>query len=341
MSANSMELSNLNDPRCVTARNVWMAKLQGLFDGRQVEGVFNLDGYEPVATTNILENPKRWLDEILADLAAHTDLALDPHVFRPLIVRTRMYTVHFIDAILGAQVYDLDGQCNWQSHVLSTPVGQLPEPDLENNPTWRKAQAIALDFVSRGLALPLYEMPTLSSPLNIALNLYGGEFLVAMLDDPPAACHDLRVITDLIIALHRWYLAHVPSAQLQPVACPHRCQPPGFNQICGCSTHMLSGDQYAQFIAPLDEEILAVFPHGGMIHLCGAHAQHIPAFRAMRHLRAVQINNRAAEDLPAFFAGLREDQILYVNLFEGMPWRRVLEITAGRRVVTYGQRDIA
>ena len=102
---------------------------------------------------------------------------------------------------------------------------------------------------------------------------------------------------------------------------------------------MISGDQYAQFIAPLDEEILATLPQGGMIHLCGAHAQHIPAFRAMRSLRAVQINNRAAEDLPAYFAGLREDQIMYVNLFEGMSWRRVLEITGGRRVVTYGERD--
>ena len=59
----------------------------------------------------------------------------------------------------------------------------------------------------------------------------------------------------------------------------------------------------------------------------------------MRSLRAVQINNRAAEDLPAYFAGLRDDQILYVNLFPGMPWRRVLEITGGRRVVTIGPRS--
>jgi hypothetical protein len=184
-------------------------------------------------------------------------------------------------------------------------------------------------------------MPTLSSPLNIALNLYGGDFLMTMLDDPPAARHDLRVITDLIVTLHRWYMTHVPLAQLQSAASPHRCKPPGFGQVCGCSTHVISGDQYAQFIAPLDEEILGTLPQGGMIHLCGAHAQHIPTFRAMPSLRAVQINNRAAEDLPAYFAGLREDQILYVNLFEGMPWRRVLEITGGRRVVTYGKRDHA
>src|SRR5208282_2834401 len=264
MSANRVEFANLNNPRCVAARNTWMGKLQGLFDGRQVEGVFNLEGYQCVATSNMMEDPRRWLDEILADLAAHADLALDQQVFRPLIVRTRMYTVHFIDAILGAEVFDLDGQLNWQAHALKTPVGQLQEPDLENNPTWRKAQAIALDFVSRNLALPLYEMPTLSSPLNIAMNLYGGDFLITMLDDPPAARHDLRVITDLILTLHRWYRDHVPLAQLQSAASPHRCKPPGFDQICGCSTHVISGDQYARFIAPLDEEILATFPQGGM-----------------------------------------------------------------------------
>ena len=212
MSAYSVDLTRLNDPRCVQPRDAWMGKLQGLFDGRPVEGVFNLDGYESVATSNMMENPRQWLDEVLADVAAHADLALDQQVFRPLIVRTRMYTVHFINAILGADVYDLDGQCNWQANVLKTPVGQLQPPDLENNVTWSKARAIALDFVSRGVSLPLYEMPTLSSPLNIALNLYGGEFLVAMLDNPAAARHDLRVITDLIVTLHRWYMAHVPLA---------------------------------------------------------------------------------------------------------------------------------
>jgi hypothetical protein len=339
MTPTDTDLSVLNSPRHIAARDAWMRKLQGLFDGQDVPGVFDLNGYMGVWKSSILKDPKRWLDEVLADLAAHADLIVDQNQFRPLVVRTKMYQVHFIDAILGAAVFDLDGNNNWQAHPLKTPVGALRPPDLKNNPTWNLAQQVAQDFLSRRLALPIYEIPTLSSPLNIALNLYGEEFLIALLDDPPAARHDLRVITDLIVTLHRWYIAHIPTPQRQPVTTPERCQPPGFGQICGCSTHVLSGQQYADFIAPLDEEILATHPHGGMIHLCGAHAQHIPAFRSMRHLRAVQVNNRAADDLPAFFTGLREDQILYVNLYPGMPWKRVLEITGGRRLVTIGKRD--
>jgi len=339
----TLDLGILNDPQRLAARQAGIAKLQQVFDGKEVILPPEINGYAGVARTSILQDHRRWLDEVLADLAAHADLLLDPAIFRPLVVRPRIYVVHFIDAILGAEVYDLDGTNNWQAHVLKTAVGTLQPPDLEKNPTWQLAKAVTYDFLSRKLTVPFIEMPTLSSPLNIALNLYGDAFLMAMLEDPDAARHDLRVITDLIATLHRWYIANVPSVQLQPVATPHRCKPSGFGQICGCSTQLLSGQQYAEFIEPLDEEILSVHPHGGMIHLCGKHTQHMDSFRRMKSLRALQINNDAAADLAAYFAGTREDQVLYVCLFKGMPLERVMEITGGgrRRVVLYDEKHDA
>ena len=74
-------------------------------------------------------------------------------------------------------------------------------------------------------------------------------------------------------------------------------------------------------------------PHGGMIHLCGACAQHIPAWRKMPALRAVQLNDRAVEDLPAYFKELRQDQILYVTPDSDWPVERILQVTGGRRTV--------
>ena len=70
-----------------------------------------------------------------------------------------------------------------------------------------------------------------------------------------------------------------------------------------------------------------------MIHLCGSHAQHIENFRNMKSLRAVQVNDRAAEDLELYFKGLRDDQILYLCPCPGMTIERAMEITGGRRLV--------
>ena len=53
----------------------------------------------------------------------------------------------------------------------------------------------------------------------------------------------------------------------------------------------------------------------------------------MPHLRAVQVNDRAAEDLEKYLSGLREDQIVYVNPYEGMPVEEVLRISNGNRIV--------
>jgi hypothetical protein len=90
---------------------------------------------------------------------------------------------------------------------------------------------------------------------------------------------------------------------------------------------------YREFCAPLDDAIFQVYPNGGLIHLCGSHRQHIAAWREMASLRAVQLNDRAAEDLEYFYEGLRDDQIIYVNPCPEMTVKRTLEITGGDRTV--------
>jgi hypothetical protein len=99
---------------------------------------------------------------------------------------------------------------------------------------------------------------------------------------------------------------------------------------------MISGSTYREFVAPLDDALLACYPHKGMIHLCGAHSQHIPAFRDMPHLKALQLHNRAAADLGLYLEGLRKDQVLYVNVCEEMPARQVLKLPCEGRVILVG-----
>ena len=86
-------------------------------------------------------------------------------------------------------------------------------------------------------------------------------------------------------------------------------------------------------IAPLDDRLLSVYPRGGMIHLCGSHAQHIPVMRQMKHLRSVQLNDRATWDLKAYYDGLREDQVIYLRPSEEMTVEKAMEITGGNRLI--------
>jgi len=323
----------LCDPERIQARNIHVARLQALFAGEQPRGVFRLFGVRGVGRCDPYTEPERWIAEALDDLATKAGALRDEAVFRPLVVEFGPYGVHFIDKILGAEVFDLDGTGNWQVHLLDTPIGALALPDLDRDPTWQLARRAAEAFLAAGVTVPLFGLPVIASALNIAVNLYGQAILVALATAPKAAQRDLEVINTLLCTLHRWYRDHIPAAQLQPVVADQRTQPPGFGQLCGCTTHLISGRMYREHIAALDEALLAVYPHGGMIHLCGTHAQHIPVWRALPALRAVQLNDRAAEDLPRYFNGLRDDQILYVNPCEQMPAERILDITGGRRLV--------
>jgi len=323
----------LCEPDLLAIRDGHMARLEALYAGQRLESPLFLWGYRGKGQSNPYVEPEAWVAEALEDLVEHADRLRDPDVFRPLTIEFGPYGVHFVDKILGADVFDLDGTGNWQAHPLQTPVGALEPPDLDRDPTWALARRLALAFLEARVRVPLFGLPTIASALNIAVNLYGQRILLAMLTEPDAVRHDLRVINDLLGALHRHYLACMPLEQLQPVVADRRTQPPGYGQLCGCTTQLVSPSQYAELIAPLDAELLSLYPHGGMIHLCGVHAQHNPVWREMASLRAVQMNDRAVDDLGVYLTELREDQMLYANAYDQMPVERILTTTSGHRTV--------
>jgi hypothetical protein len=57
----------------------------------------------------------------------------------------------------------------------------------------------------------------------------------------------------------------------------------------------------------------------------------------MKTVRAVQLNDRAAEGLAEYHANLRSDQIIYLYPCDGMPAEKAVEITGGERLVLVGQ----
>ena len=329
--------TKLNDPPVVAARDAGLARLEDVFAGKAfAEGVY-LRGIQS-ATDAIDIDWRQWLDESLDELAGKAGESLDESVLRPMSVQFNPRGVHHVDHLLGADVFDL-GDDNWQCRTLDSPIGELPRVDLADQPTWRIMQDYTRAFVARDVRSVLLSLPTIASVLNIGISIYGEQLLVAMHDQPDAARRDLGVINDLLCEMHRWYRANVPPEQLQCICADGRCQPIGFGQICGCSTQLVSPEMYAQFIAPLDEQVLSVYPRGGMMHLCGAHTQHIPVWREMKALRCLQLNDRAAEDLKTYYRELRDDQVFYVNPTETMTPERILAITGGRRVVIAADRE--
>ena len=341
MKLSSKAKSTLNDTRYLEQQAKWFNRLENLFNGRPDpyldEYAFVLKGISGSGQCDMYNNPGQWIMECLENLSGRIKETEKEFTFVPLCVNNPFYGVHFVDKIFGANVFFKDNQ--WWSDCLTTPVGALSMPDLENNETFTMAKKACRIFLEQELKLPLFGLPTIASALNVIINIYGEKILIAMMTEPEAAKHDLRVVQDVLVALHKWYREIMPAENLQPVVPAQRTQPFNYGQICGCSHALISPECYDEFIAPLDAELLGIYPNGGMMHICGSHLQHLKTFHDMKELRAVQMNDRAAHDLKSYYNGLRKDQIIYLMPCGGMTVERAMEITGGERIVIVDKVD--
>ena len=325
----------LNRPDLIEKRDRWFDRIRDIHYARtdkwNREYVLAISGVIGGSTLDRYKEPERWVEDCLESLASGYEFLEQEYWFRPLSVEYEVYSDYFISNILGANVFRKHDQ--WYGERLNTPVGQLRHPDLESSEIWQLTKRALNAFLEADVALPLFSLPHMSSTMNTALNLYSGDILEAILLEPEAAAADLNVIAKLIRDLHIYFRDRVPESQLQMHCSPTRTQMPGCGELCGCSTQLLSGPLYAEMAAALDDDILSVYPNGGLIHLCGSHTQHIETFRNMKSLTSVQLNDRASEDLEKYFYGLRDDQIIYFMPCEKMTLEQALEITGGERII--------
>ncbi len=320
-------------------------EVAALYAGRRPERVVAIRGRfygaaHGLGGTNepdMLRRPEAWLADVLADLDRSAQELADPDTFRPAAIEIDALGTHFIDALLGAHVMLRGGQ--YWTETLSDPLESLRPPEPSRCPLLQDALRLArlATEAARGRGLVL-ALPVLSCPTNIAINLYGQEFLLWLLDRPSAARHVLRVVTDTILLATRELAAVVPEDIRRGSVVADRYAPPGHGLLDGCATQLISAAHYRDFVAPLDKEVLGAYPRGGMIHLCGASAQHIPTWRRMAALRAVQLNDRAADDAEAYLAGLRPDQVVYFAPTARVPAARFLELAGDRPVVFQAER---
>ena len=323
--------ATLNDPALIEVREYHMNRLEALFDGRTLGKPFKLSGFDTAVPTDPAKEPEKWARDILTKMYEHVELILDREVFRPLCPSAWLYGVHFTDKVFGADVIGRDGL--FWTDGLKCEIGELPVPDLQHNETWRQAQRITEALVAENVSLPFYSTQVLGEPWNQIFNLYRERGLMAFYDNPEGIRRDLEVMTETLMQMHRWFIDTIPPMQFQPIVPTGRCQPRGYGQMCGCSTHLISGEIYDEFIRPLDERILSLYPHGGMLHLCGSHTQHAGIWAKMPCIRALQLNDRATEDVERYLHILRPDQILYICPTDHYTPEKCLEITGGQRSV--------
>lgn len=315
----------LNDPKLLAHYEGMFQELRDFYAASNPEPMWLGIRYEGKAKKDIYTDPEGYVDEAMCWLAEHVQELMEKEDFGHLAIENWIYGVHFTDKVFGADVFYKEETAMWNTRYLTTEIGTLEKPDLETNETWKLAQRIVQAYLKWDVRGVMIVPPVIASPLNVAINLYGAEILVAMLEEPEKAKHDLRIITDTQKEMHQWYRENVPEQQLQMI-CGVRTQPPGYGQLCGCSTQLTSPGLYEEFVMPLDEELLGVYPRGGQIHLCGSHGHLIPLFAKMKNLTSFQMNDRASEELELYAQGLREDQTIYLLPCEGMSAVRAQEI---------------
>ncbi len=308
------------------------AGLDVLFAGARPANAFAICGlWEPFFVQASDEDLDRCLSQVLGSLPDRLARAADEVTFYPLVVDFWPLGVHFVDSLFGARVYPYDG--NFWSDPLPGGLADLRPVDFTSSPLVRWT----LDAMLR-LAEALPEPialcgPVLASPLNIAVNILGQQALVELTRPGEPELRGLRIITDAIRGLHDLVRATLPEGRYRFYCSCNRFAPDGFGHICGCSTQLVGPETYAAHLAPLDAAVLAVYPEGGTIHLCGHHTQHLPCWREMRGLRGVQLNDAAADDFRAYFEGLRDDQVIYIAPTPRMTAGEILRLSGGRRVV--------
>jgi len=315
------------------------ARVAAQYDGRRPDGVIAIAG--PVFGGNhglsgsneidMLANPEEWLDDVLRDMADRALETANRATFCPLVIELDPLGTHYVDALFDARVCFREGQV-W-SEQLDGDLAELAAPDLAHSEVFQQSLRLARLASEVSLGRLLVATPVFSCPINIGINLFGERLLEGLLGRPDAARRALRIITDAILACIRTFSKAIPKDIRRTSVAACRYAPAGFGLIDGCAAQLVSARLYQEFFAPLDEELLRAHPRGGMIHLCGACAQHIPTWASMPSLRSVQLNDRAAEDFELFFRGLRSDQILYVQPTQSMPTERILGISKGERVI--------
>jgi len=327
----------LSDSEVVEVQAMHEQNLLDLCRGKQPSRVITISPLQMGVPISGDYDPDQWLAGALRTFVEHRDALADPINYRPFSFSVNCAGHHFVSAALGCQLgVDAsgtpsilpEGRFAWDDGSFHVPA------PMECALVREALEAAAWIFDATGGRIPV-ELPHIPSPLMLAVDLFGEDFLTSLGDsDSLDSRHCLEALTRFGEQLLALFVQRFPKAPLKGYYTGGwNLMPTGFTGLLGCTTQLISPSTYRERVADLDERLMGAPWLGGCIHLCGRHTQHCAAWSSMPSLKALQLNDAACDDLETYYRSLREDQFFVVMPSNRMSVEECLRITHGRRLV--------
>ena len=327
----------LSDREIVAVQALHEQNLLDLCQGKQPSRVITIAPLQASVPPWGDYDPDQWLASALRVFVEHRDAFADPVNYRPFSFSVNRAGHHFVSAAVGCEVR-LDGSGTpsivpESRRAWDDGSFHLPAP-MECALVREALDVAARILAATGGRVPV-ELPHIPSPLLLAVDLFGEDFLMSLGDsDSLASRQCLEVLTRFGEKLLDLFVQRFPLAPLKGYFTGGwNLMPTGFTCLLGCTTQLISPFTYRQLVSDLDQRLLGAPWRGGCIHLCGRHTQHCAAWSRMPELKALQLNDAACDDLETYYRALREDQFFVVMPSNRMPVEECLRITHGRRLV--------
>lgn len=174
-------------------------------------------------------------------------------------------------------------------------------------------------------------MPDLQGPMDTAEQLWGGEVLLALLEQPELARALMACIVKAMLAAIQCYRPLTREWRGEESTTQHGYQIPGQLLIRNDSSILVSPQTYAEVIRPFDEQVLQAVG-GGSIHFCGNGTHLVEPMLHLDALHGLDLGQSAMVDLPAVYAACRPRRVAITHI---MPARaELISGEAARRYPT-------
>lgn len=182
------------------------------------------------------------------------------------------YGNYFMPALFGCEIHYLKDQApgNLPLDATLEDMRNIAVPDFDESPVIRRALEEARILKERcGFCSGVINT---GSPLNVAVNIFGEQFLLACALEPEIALHVLRVIAETEFKLYREV-----SAVIQPECFPRDNIVFSYGN---CPAVMFSPNLYREVVLPVDKWVrsqAAVFN----LHHCGVFDHYIELYQEL------------------------------------------------------------
>lgn len=278
-----------------------------------------------------------WLAEQLDRFRNEADLCRDENVFHVFGLSLCRYDLHFSSVIMGCPVFASErAPVDWLPlSKVGVKMRDFTAPSLDENKDFLELLDLAKFMVEATEGRVPIEIPYISEPLVEAVNLFGEAFLIELAEENETCEKILTDITSTILDMRRRFFHAVPGFAFWPHGLSLRMMPDDYTLLFGCTTQLISPQAYRKHILERDRMLLRSHAHGGCIHLCGRHTQHLEAWVSTEEVKAFQLNGNASDDLQRYWNALRPDQFIIFHQSDKIRYEDAMNLTGGRQLVIY------